>query len=494
MGMIGYDVGPQNAWAVGELFELLKVPAEPYAANGDYRLIVTDHSSSTVDESPVPRLNVGWVLDLVNHLLDTGQADSSARTLPLDTALANLRAELRTYGALVEVAPVPWGYDCIVTLSHDVDHLSFREHGFGLWWLSALRQSTLWPLQSALSGRMTWRNSARAWRLALASPLVLLGAVPDPWTAIDAYLPLEHAYGAHSTFYFIPFKGRPGRALAEHAVSPRRAAAYDLRGHHYVVRRLIEAGCEVGVHGLDAWVDVHAGQAERARVEEAAGQPVAGIRMHYLFYDADTFRRLDQAGYAYDSTFGYRNRVGFRAGTLQPFRPRGCDRLLENPVHLEDGCLLSPSAEYAHPGEARAVVCQFLDLAKRHGGCLNVSWHDHSLAPPRLWGETYRVILEEAVARNAWLARVGDATEWFARRREISLAVTGRCADSLTLRVELPRAWPTSLPRPRLRIHAASPSPSEPPTSDHGCVYDAALEPGVFEVRTSATGLGVRRV
>ena len=37
--------------------------------------------------------------------------------------------------------------------------------------------------------------------------------------------------------------------------------------------------------------------------------------MHWLLHDANTPSVLDEAGYAYDSTVGYNETIGYRAGT-----------------------------------------------------------------------------------------------------------------------------------------------------------------------------------
>src|SRR5262249_28238561 len=143
------------------------------------------------------------------------------------------------------------------------------------------------------------------------------------------------------TYYFIPFKRRAGERVPG-ADAARRATAYDAADIRGTVLALAEAGCEVGVHGLDAWHDAVRGRLERERVAAISGQASRGIRMHWLLSDADTPAVLEQAGYTYDATAGYNDTVGYRHGTTQVFRPLSARRLLELPLHIQDGALFYP--------------------------------------------------------------------------------------------------------------------------------------------------------
>src|SRR5207249_1608661 len=98
----------------------------------------------------------------------------------------------------------------------------------------------------------------------------------------------------------------------------------------------------VGVHAIDAWIDSASGSEERERISSTVGSPAAGVRMHWLFSYEETPRKLEEAGFTYDSTFGYNETVGFRAGTLQAFRPLKASRLLELPLNVMDTALFYP--------------------------------------------------------------------------------------------------------------------------------------------------------
>src|SRR6266436_9352669 len=108
--------------------------------------------------------------------------------------------------------------------------------------------------------------------------------------------------------------------------------------------------------------------------------------MHWLLQDSKTPLVLDESGYAYDSTAGYNETIGYRNGTSQVFRPLGASTLLELPLHIQDGALFYPHNLNLTESEAEKR-CQSL-LANIHelGGALTVLWHDRSHAAERFWG------------------------------------------------------------------------------------------------------------
>jgi len=153
---------------------------------------------------------------------------------------------------------------------------------------------------------------------------VYLGWIRDFWDPFEWYLRAER--GLPATYFLVPFKGRAGdQVAARHA--RRRAVAYDVGTLASRTEELLGAGCEVGVHGLDAWHSPQKGRAEGDRIAGMTGQDRIGIRMHWLLRDGRTMPALEEAGYAYDSTLGYNDTIGYLNGTSQVFRPAGARTL-----------------------------------------------------------------------------------------------------------------------------------------------------------------------
>jgi hypothetical protein len=173
------------------------------------------------------------------------------------------------------------------------------------------------------------------------------------------------------------------------------------------------------VHGIDAWLDSSSGRKELEELRRLTGKGNIGIRMHWLYFDKASPLILESAGADYDSTVGFNETVGYRAGTSQAFRPLGATHLLELPLHIMDTALFYPSYLDLSPTEARKRVSGIIDNAILFGGSVTVNWHDRSMAPERCWGEFYADLIQELQASGAWFATAGETVCWFRMRRSL---------------------------------------------------------------------------
>lgn len=386
----------------------------------------------------------------VRHLLTSGQPAASAAIPALDFHIALLRQLITSAGLpLVEIPPVPAGHPFMACLTHDVDHPILRNHRFDHTLAGFLYRATFGSLVAAARGRLDLRRLLRNWGAALSLPLIQCGLARDLWRdSLMAYAGLERGLGA--TFFVIPFKGRPGRAF-NGTVSPRRAAPYEPSEIGDELRRLMASGCEVGVHGLDAWCDSASGRVERDQIRDVTGAGELGVRMHWLWFDERSPAVLEQAGFSYDSTVGFNQTVGFRAGTTQAYRPLNATRLLELPLHVMDTALFYPSYLDLSPAAARSLVGALLDHAVSFGGAFTVNWHDRSIAPERLWDGFYLWLIQNLKERGAWFPTAGQAVAWFRQRRSVVFESVSWNGGSLKLRTSAAAA--DSGPPLRLRVH-----------------------------------------
>ena len=275
-------------------------------------------------------------------MLTVGQPAANANMPALELHIAFLRDLITGCGVpLVEIPPVPDGYRFIACLTHDVDHPSIRQHKWDHTMFGFLYRAVFGSLRDLIRGRLAVRDLVRNWVAALKLPLVHLGLAKDFWREFDdRYLELEK--GLRSTFFVIPFKNRAGR----HREGPApgfRAAQYGAADIAGTIRKLRDAGCEVGLHGIDAWIDSSRGSEEVEEIRRLTGASKVGVRMHWLYYDRQSPQALEQAGAAYDSTIGYNETVGYRAGTTQAYKPLEASRLLELPLHVMDTALFYPA-------------------------------------------------------------------------------------------------------------------------------------------------------
>lgn len=192
---------------------------------------------------------------------------------------------------------------------------------------------------------------------------------------------------------------------------------------------------------------------ELGEVRRLAGTREIGVRMHWLYFNGESPAALEQAGASYDSTSGYNETVGYRAGTTQAFRPTGANRLLELPLHAMDTALFYPTHLGLSPREARKVLLQLVENADRYGGVLTINWHDRSLAPERQWDSSYRELIEQMKSRGAWFATAGQAVSWFRKRRSVVFESEQIAPGGV--RAQVAGYFGENVPGLRLRTHQA---------------------------------------
>jgi hypothetical protein len=369
--------------------------------------------------SPVVRIGYDLFHE-IRVLLTLGQPVANAGVPTLDLHIALLRDLIVSHGIeLVEIPAVPAGHQFIACLTHDLDHPSIRRHKLDHTMFGFLYRSVISSLFNAVRGRSPWRDLLKNWAAAMKLPFVYLGLAQDFWLDFGRYTRLEG--GAPSTFFVIPFRNTPGRRGAGPA--PRaRASRYGAADILPEVRELISAGSEIGLHGIDAWLDSADGRNELEHVRRITGMHEIGVRMHWLYFDEQSPEKLEAAGANYDSTVGYNETVGYRAGTTQVFKPLQAARLLELPLHIMDTALFFSAYLGLSRNEAREQAARIAEDAVEFGGAVTVNWHDRSIAPERLWGDAYVDIINDFRKRGAWFATAAQTISWFRKRRAVTFA------------------------------------------------------------------------
>jgi len=386
----------------------------------------------------------------IRTLLTAGQPPAQAHLPAVELQIDFLRRVLIGCGiVLVEIPPVPEGYGFIACLTHDVDHPFVRGHILdhtGLGFLFRTVALWFWDL---VCGRISFRNVITNWNATLKLPFVHLGLAKDFWSDFDEqYAAVEK--GLPSTYFVIPFRGRPGKGR-EGSAPIRRSSGYGAKDIAGPIARVMKAGNEVCLHGIDAWCDGAKAREEMDEIRKVSGASRMGVRMHWLYQNEQTPQVLEDAGADFDSTAGYGVTVGYRAGTGQAYRPFGANRLLELPLHIMDTALFYLSyLGLTHRG-AMQRLAPMLENAARFGGCLTVNWHDRSLAPERLWGETYGAVLGEMKKRGPWFATAGEAVAWFRMRRSARFVNSGK--DGEATQVQCAADAGAELPGLMVRIH-----------------------------------------
>lgn len=389
----------------------------------------------------------------IRHLLTQGQPLGHARIPTLELHIDLLRSLILSCSIpLVEIPASPAGYNFIACLTHDVDHVGIRFHKFDHTMFGFLYRATIGSLIKFCTGRRLAGYLAANWMAAFSLPFVYLGLARDFWNGFERYLDIES--GLNSTFFVIPKKGDPGRD-ASGAAPWRRATRYDVTQIGAEIQRLVSARREIALHGIDAWRDVNKGRAELAIIQGVTRKSEIGVRMHWLFFDENSPVKLEEAGFSYDSTVGYNEAAGYRAGTTQVFKPLGAARMLELPMHIMDTALFYPVHMNLSPRQAESVIGELINHANRFGGVLTINWHDRSIAPERLWDECYVGLLENLKSKEAWFATAADVVSWFGKRRSAIVENVAREGERIRVKVSVDHN-DNDLPGLRVRVHKPS--------------------------------------
>jgi peptidoglycan/xylan/chitin deacetylase (PgdA/CDA1 family) len=363
----------------------------------------------------------------IRLLLLNGQPELYAEIPALELHIELLRGLLLQHNVpFAEVPPIPAGYKFIACLTHDVDHASIRAHKVDRTIVGFLYRAVVQSLFQFCSGRKSLGDLLRNWFAAISLPFVQVGLLPDIWSLFENYGEIEQ--GLPSTFFVVTKPGVAGRLRDGSAAPKMRAVRYTLAKISRQLRRLLQNGHEIALHGINAWLTENEANMERAELQKAINEAnstaVVGVRMHWLYYDQSSATALDQAGFHYDSTVGYNRTIGYRSGTCQVYKAIGTERLKELPLHAMDTALLFPSYMNLTPAQAKAKIRLLIANAVRFGGVLTINWHDRSIAPERLWHRLYADIIAELKDSGAWFATASRAVEWFERRRAVKVMET----------------------------------------------------------------------
>lgn len=290
------------------------------------------------------------------------------------------------------------------------------------------------PARSLLSRVCFDASTRRASYWALRAELRLRGpmeALLRPATRrrewdFAAYCRAEQGIGVRSAFYFsvVPRSAGHECDIDYDAASPR---------YRRLFRKLHRRGFEVGLHAsylTRLATPTLSWQADRLRA--IAGCKVTGLRHHYLNLDRQnpflTLNEAARAGLYYDTSIGFNDCAGLRAGTALPYflpRDRSADTrpLVILPMSLADMHLPTEDLTCAED-----TTLRHLDEIRDLGGLAVLNWHVGHWNSDPAWRESYRAACRYlSQADDVWIATPWQVAQWWTQRAEIlSGRATGR--------------------------------------------------------------------
>jgi peptidoglycan/xylan/chitin deacetylase (PgdA/CDA1 family) len=318
---------------------------------------------------------------------------------PLDPPLERLRREL---GA---EPPAYRGARFAVALTHDVD-VPWRWTRIGVLGASARLKG------HALAGRVG--QALHEARGLARVPLHKLRGTDPNWR-FEEIAAEERTHGARSTFFLMAGHGHRADGAAPESYERLRPR---------LVETLLEADAEVGLHGSYlAAEDLEQLARERLLLAQLDG-PLLGQRYHYLRVDPHrNLAPLAGIGFRYDTSLGFPDALGFRAGIAHPFRPWdfACDRpadLVEVPLAVMDATLAEERYEGLSAAKAKPRAVALLDWAAEYGGAFSILWHPERFDGPsaRGWDSLYFELIEAVSERGGICLSAGELARLAAER------------------------------------------------------------------------------
>jgi hypothetical protein len=192
-----------------------------------------------------------------------------------------------------------------------------------------------------------------------------------------------------------------------------------------LVDELAEVQAEIGLHASYTAAD-DASQIERElRVLRGLGARVTGNRYHYLRVDPHrNLRDVERADLRYDTTLGFPDALGFRAGIARPFRPWDIDHdgpmdLVEIPLAVMDVTLAEPRYLGLSARRAWPRLERLLDWAAANGAAFAILWHPDRFDPPTAagWDRLYYRLLDAIRERDGVCLAAAELAELAAMSR-----------------------------------------------------------------------------
>ena len=235
----------------------------------------------------------------------------------------------------------------------------------------------------------------------------VMGLRPSQLDCVLRAINLSRNYGLSSTAYW---KASPVGPM-DSGYDPKHPKVLKTIAH------LKREGVECGVHpGYQTFANPERLAQEVSILREALEEAYLGGRQHYLRWAPHTWMDWERCGLAYDSTLGFADHIGFRAGTCTPYRPWLLEEnrqaeLLEIPLAIMD-VTLNGYMGHRRLADRYCLIGDCIARCELVGGVFTLLWHNDRLLD-RADRATYEWILakvsgstgfdwREALANGSW--------------------------------------------------------------------------------------------
>ncbi|MCO7251751.1 polysaccharide deacetylase family protein [Pseudoalteromonas sp. Ps84H-4] len=204
----------------------------------------------------------------------------------------------------------------------------------------------------------------------------------DSFNTFDWICQLAYVNGAVNTFYFIC--GKTSDKDSDYSI--KHPAIKSL------IKELHSKGHKIGLHpSYNTYLDEAAFSKELSSLKEVLNEldidsEVIESRMHFLRWRTpETFDILSNLGIYSDSTMGYAEYPGFKAGTcfeyqaVHPNTGKSLDIIIKPLILMEASLLAERYLGIKNENEARIFIDDLKTKCQRVGGQFRVLWHNSEL-------------------------------------------------------------------------------------------------------------------
>lgn len=241
---------------------------------------------------------------------------------------------------------------------------------------------------------------------------------------IDYLSALEEKNGVRSVLNMFVMNKRNKSGFAKWFYNPDYNIVHDMALAEKA-RELADSNFEVGIHGsYSSGCDNFLLQEELESLDGIIKRKILGGRQHFLDYSVlHTPQVFQNAGVEYDTTVGFRDINGFRAGACFPYYLYSLvadheTNVLEMPLVIMDGVLfdhLDGTKESAWQS-----VAGILEKIKNMQGCGSIVWHQHVFnnRDYPFWEEVYLMIIAWVKDNNGVLLSPGELNEFWRSKKK----------------------------------------------------------------------------
>ncbi|WP_298514409.1 polysaccharide deacetylase family protein [uncultured Kordia sp.] len=213
---------------------------------------------------------------------------------------------------------------------------------------------------------------------------VLLGMRDDPFDNFEEFIALHKTYQAKAYYFF---------QIGDYATNDHNISIYK-----NVFVRLIKNVADYSKVGLlssyASFSEVDKLKIEKKRLTTTVNKPVKRVRQHFNMLSVPQFyRALINLEFSEDYSMGYRDAIGFRAGTCSPFYFYDIGMEIQTPLKVNPFCM-----QYTGAIESEIFPNEIMKMAaevQKVNGTFAVVFHNVVLSERNMeWKELYINLLK----------------------------------------------------------------------------------------------------